>query len=93
MMLMLYSSTGLFNSNDVKHLVEESRIMAKFDHPHVLNLLGISFDMNKTPFLVMPFMANGSLLSHLRKNRKELTAKDEDVAELVINSTSLNTCI
>ena len=66
--------------------------MAKFDHPHVLNLLGISFDMNKTPFLIMPFMANGSLLSYLRKNRKELTVKNEDVTELVINSSSRN-CI
>ena len=81
---MLCSYTGLSNCNNVNHVVEESMIMANFDHLNVMKLLGVSFDTNKTPFLVMPFMANGNLLSYLRKNRENLATKSEDVTELVI---------
>ena len=56
--------------------------MARFDHPNVMKLIGVSLSMDTIPFLVMPFMANGSLLSYLRKNRPELTVKN-DMAELV----------
>ena len=77
-----YSYKGLFSSNDVKHLAEESKKMAKFDHPNVMKLIGVSLSMDTIPFLVMPFMANGSLLSYLRKNRPELTVKN-DMTELV----------
>ena len=77
-----YSYKGLFSSNDVQHLEEESKKMARFDHPNVMKLIGVSLSMDKIPFLVMPYMANGSLLSYLRKNRPELTVKN-DMTELV----------
>ena len=57
--------------------------MTKFDHPNVMGLIGVSLS-NKTPFLVMPYMANGCLLSYLRKNRTELTVENESSTELVI---------
>lgn len=46
--------------------------MLQFDHPHVLALIGVCVDGGTAPYIVMPFMSNGSLLSYLRKFRKEL---------------------
>lgn len=46
--------------------------MLEFDHPNVLTLTGVCLDGGPAPYIVMPFMSNGSLLSHLKKFRKEL---------------------
>ena len=57
--------------------------MERFDHPNVLSLLGVTFSDNcNNLFLVMPFMAQGSLLSYLRKKRDELLV-EENNKELV----------
>ena len=69
--------------------MEESKIMSKFDHPNVMKLLGVSISKGKTPFIVMPFMAQGSLLSYLRKNRAQLTVENEDMIELVRQSAHI----
>ena len=47
--------------------------MARFDHPNVMKLLGVSINKNTTLLVIMPYMAQGSLLTFLRKNRDELT--------------------
>ena len=73
----------MFSSSDVRHLVEESQIMTRFDHPNVMKLLGVSVSKNRTLFLVMPFMAQGSLLSFLRKQRSEYTVENEEMTDLV----------
>ena len=56
--------------------------MEKFNHPNVLTLRGICLDGGPAPFIVMPFMSNGSLLDYLKKNRGALVvsreSKDED---------------
>ena len=46
--------------------------MLEFDHPNVLTLIGVCLDGGHTPYLVMPFMFNGSLLSYLKKERDSL---------------------
>ena len=46
--------------------------MIQFDHPNVLALIGVCLDGGPAPYIVMPFMSNGSLLSYLKKFRKEL---------------------
>ena len=79
----VYFLTGIFSFNDVKNLAEESQIMAKFDHPHVMKLLGVSISSSKT-LLIMPFMHNGNLLSYLRKNRADLTVENENMIEMVV---------
>ena len=58
-------------------MVEESLKMSNFDHPNVMKLIGVCIDKH-TPYIVMPFMTNGSLLAYLRKNREDLTTSDED---------------
>ena len=73
----------MFGSSDLKHLVEESQIMSKFDHPNVMKLLGVTISQSKTLLIVMPFMAQGSLLSYLRKYRADLTVENEEIMDLV----------
>ena len=46
--------------------------MKEFNHPNVLSLRGVCLDGGPAPFIIMPFMANGSLLSYLKENRESL---------------------
>ena len=52
--------------------------MHKFDHKHILTLRGVCLDGGPAPYIIMPFMANGSLLAYLKKNRKSLVLSSED---------------
>ena len=88
-----HDHTGLFCSSDVKRLAEESQIMARFDHPNVMKLLGVSISKSRTPFIVMPFMARGTLLSYLRRNRENLTIEDEEMTTEQVSKTSTSTFI
>ena len=51
--------------------------MNKFDHPNVLSLSGVCLDGGPAPFIIMPLMANGSLLSYLKKNRSSLVLSSQ----------------
>ena len=44
---------------------------------NVLALVGVCLDGGPAPFLIMPFMANGSLLDYLKKNRETLVVSHE----------------
>ena len=71
--------------NDLSSMMGEILKMQDFHHPHVMTLIGVSFDANHTPSMVMPFMANGSLLSYLKNNRSALLiseAADEETVRL-----------
>ena len=46
--------------------------MKHFDHPNVLSLLGVCLDAGAAPYVVLPFMANSSLLSYLKKERSNI---------------------
>ena len=64
--------------------------MSKFDHPNVLTLNGVCLDGGPAPFIIMPFMTNGSLLAYLRKNRETLvisgdtTCQDDDEVRFIV---------
>ena len=71
----------MYSESDVVNLVEESLKMQRFDHPNVLTLIGVCIDFGSAPYIVMPYMANGSLLMYLRKHRSStvlLTDGDDD---------------
>ena len=56
--------------------------MKHFDHPNVLHLIGVCLDAGPAPYVVMPYMANGSLLHYLKKERNNLVLPvgvDDDV--------------
>ena len=73
---------------DLCSMMGEILKMQDFHHPHVMTLIGVSFDANHTLSMVMPFMANGSLLSYLKNNRSSLllaqAADEEKVRDSVI---------
>ena len=61
--------------------------MYKFDHPNVLKLSGVCMDGGPAPYIIVPFMANGSLNVYLKKEREnilldpESTEPDDAVSE------------
>ena len=83
-----YSSLGYFDQTQVDKFVEESLKMSRFKHAHVMGLIGVCLDAGPAPFIVMPYMANGSLLQYLRRERKNLVfveGTDDDEVTLSFN--------
>ena len=74
---------GVFGTTELSNLMEESMKMSKFNHPNVMKLIGVCIEKGTSPFIVMPYMAYGSLLSYLKKKRAELTLASDDDTELV----------
>ena len=61
--------------------MEESIHMTNLKHSNILTLIGVCVDGGPSPFIVTPFMDNGSLLSYLKKKRDEIIlgeGADED---------------
>jgi serine/threonine protein kinase len=63
--------------------MKESEKMRRFKHSNILSLIGVCIDAGEAPYIVMPYMANGSLLVYLRKERPHLTIAEEAGDELV----------
>ena len=53
--------------------------MKDLNHPNILKLIRVCLDGGPAPFIIMPFMENGSLLSYLRKNRSTFLPTEDDV--------------
>lgn len=64
---------GFADEESVKDLLKECAKMMKFDHPNVLKLRGVCLDGGPAPYIIMPFIVNGSLLSYLKENRESIT--------------------
>lgn len=62
----------------VRELLQECAKMYTLNHPNVLTLTGVCLDGGTAPYIVMPFMANGSLLSYLKKHRSKLVLSLEN---------------
>ena len=58
---------GFHDQERADALLDEALRMRKLDHPNVLTLIGVCMDVLSAPCIVMPYMANGSLLPHLRR--------------------------
>ena len=56
----------------ISDLLKECVKMQQCDHPNVLKLIGVCLDGGPAPYIVMPFMPNGSLLSYLKKERETI---------------------
>ena len=68
---------GFYDRGTVKDMLKECSKMHKFNHSNVLTLSGVCLDGGTAPYLIMPFMANGSLLDYLKKNRETLVVFHE----------------
>ena len=68
----------VMNSEEQLHaFLAESLIMKDFHHPHILGLLGVCFDApDGSPYIVLPFMANGSVKNYLKEKRVHLLDVD-----------------
>ena len=69
---------GLYDRSTVRDMLKECAKMYNFDHPNVLPLMGVCLDGGTAPYIIMPFMANGSLLAYLKKNRETLVISLSD---------------
>ena len=72
LLLLVLLATGTFSTELVNDLLKECARMKEFDHPNVLNLKGVCLDGGPVPYIIMPFMTNGSLQSYLKENSESL---------------------
>ena len=76
--LLLKMCQGDFDQEEVDKFVEESMKMSRFKHSHVMGLIGVCLDAGSASYIIMPYMANGSLLKYLRRERKLYEGDEED---------------
>ena len=69
--------------NDIRNLEKEVMKMQYFKHPNVMSLFGVCENFYDGPAVVMPFMANGSVLDYLRRERKSLVVDGEEEKSVV----------
>ena len=81
--------SGFVDGYAVQELLNECAKMRDFDNHHVMTLKGVCLDGGPVPYVVLPYMANGSLLSYLRKERlnliikKDIDGENEDKSQIV----------
>ena len=63
---------GIFSHADVQSMLSEISRMKDLSHPNVMSLLGVCIDATQGPSIITPYMANGSLLDYLKRDRKNL---------------------
>ncbi|KAH9503785.1 hypothetical protein Btru_066620 [Bulinus truncatus] len=61
---------------DLENFTKEAMIMKNFHHPNVLELIGIAENFPGTPYVVLPYMDNGDLLTYVRKETLEISLHD-----------------
>ncbi len=62
----------MLSYSDIQSMLSEVTKMHDLAHPNVMTLLGVCVHADQGPSIVMPYMANGSLLDYLKKKREEL---------------------
>jgi len=45
--------------------LREAILMKDFHHNHVLGVIGVSFDSDASPMVILPYMANGDLRQYI----------------------------
>ena len=84
--IYVFTPAGFFDKDKVESMMDESLKMKRFKHPNVLGLIGVCLDADPAPYVVMPYMANGSLLHYLKKERSNVVLSPE-VDEDVVSAT------
>ena len=69
--------TDLSSKDQLESFFAESLMMKDFSHPNILGLAGVCFDtLDGVPYILLPFMANGSLKDFLKTKRTHVTNVD-----------------
>ena len=59
--------------------------MSRFKHIHVMELIGVCLDGRFAPLIIMPYMANGSPLKYMRRERENFVLIGEhNIDEVII---------
>ena len=67
-MTIISTYIGFITVQSIKSIIHECILMKDFDHPNVLNALGVGFNIdNRLPFIMLPFMVNGDLKTYLKR--------------------------
>ena len=88
----LILTTGFFDETRAADIMRESVKMQGLNHPNVLHIIGLCVDpvAGLAPYIIMPFMANGSLLNYIRKERSKLVipidTADSELASIHISN-------
>ncbi|CAL1528845.1 unnamed protein product [Lymnaea stagnalis] len=61
---------------DLLNFVQEAVMMRQFQHPNVLGLIGLTEQEPGIPFVILPFLENGDLLTYVRNQSLRLTLHD-----------------
>ena len=64
--------------------------MYKLDHRNVLSLIGLCLDAGPSPYIILPFMENGSLRSYIKSNKNRFYTNIETEDEEVIRLETIN---
>lgn len=70
--MLLKIHAGMLTHVGMQNVLLEISQMAKLSHPNVMSLLGVCTAADQGSSIVMPYMANGSLLDYLKRERKRL---------------------
>ena len=91
--LLWFAIIGFVQNDLVRDLLKECVKMYELDHPNILKLIGVCLDGGPAPFIIMPFMDNGSLLSHLKAERESIVLDpncsnlDDTVSAILVHET------
>lgn len=70
MAIIILSSFVTAAVSNVEGFISECVLMKDFDHPNVLELVGMYFDEETgSPLILLPYMANGDLRTYLHSKR------------------------
>lgn len=59
----------------VREFIEEGTMMARFNHPRIMQLIGIAFTDQRFPIIVTDYMSNGDLVTYLRDRQNSPTLR------------------
>ena len=71
--------------------MKEIAKMVNFNHPNVMTLTGVILIEGAAPLLVMPYMAKGTLLTHVQKNKAQFMFEDKEQSDKVLYCVLLTT--
>jgi len=86
---------GFHDQEKADALLDEAQCMKSLDHPNILTLIGVCMDALSS-YIVMPYMANGSLLAHLRGTNDYVLVNSREqrlVRKLITQTRNCNICI
>ena len=73
---------GFIDDSTVQELLSECTKMKNFNHRHVITLKGVCIDGGPVPYIILPYMANGCLLTYLKKEQNSLVIVKDAGAEV-----------